>query len=62
MDAVGLAQALDESCDDDDLAAVAFEEAGGFVQSFGREEDVAAVAFDQAAAAEVADGEPDVVA
>jgi hypothetical protein len=61
-DAVGLAQTLDEPRDDDDLAAVAFEESGGLVQPFGRKEDVAAVAFDQAAAAEVAEGEADVVA
>src|SRR5436305_15174312 len=60
-DSVGLAQALDEACDDDDLAAVTVEECGGFVQSFGGEEDVAAVSPGEPAPAEVADRETDVV-
>ena len=61
-DPVGLAQALDEPGDDDDLAAVAVEEAGGFVQSFGGEEDVATGSLGELAPAEVADRETDVVA
>jgi hypothetical protein len=58
MNAVGLTQALDEPRDDDDLAAVAVEEASGLLEALGCDEHVAAVAFDQAAAAEVADREP----
>ena len=61
-DAVRLAQALDEARDDDDLAAVAVEEARGLLQTLGRQEDVAAVPFGERTAAEVADREADVVA
>ena len=53
--AVGLAQALNEPRDDDDLAAMAVEETGGLLKAFGRKEDVAAIALDQPASAEVAD-------
>ena len=61
-DPVGLAQAFYEPRDDDDLAAMAFEEAGGLVDPVGREEDVATEAFDQRPSPEVSDGKADVVA
>jgi hypothetical protein len=41
---------------------VAREEAGRFVEPFGRQQDVASEAFDEASAAEVSDREADVVA
>src|SRR5262249_27206590 len=61
-DPVRVAQPFDETRDDDDLAAVALEEARGSVEPLGREEDVAAVAFHERATAEVPDPEADVVA
>jgi predicted secreted hydrolase len=61
-DAVGLAQALDEACDDDDLAAVSIEEAGCLVDALRGEEYIAPVAVDEPAAAKVTDGKAGVVA
>ena len=60
-DPVRLTQPLDEPGDDDDLAAVTFEEGRSFVEALGREQDVAAVALGQRPAAEVADCEAEVV-
>src|SRR4029077_1762284 len=61
-DPVRLAQALDESRDRDDPSAVPVEKGFGPVQPRLRQEDVAAPAQGQRAAAEVPDGEADVVA
>jgi hypothetical protein len=57
-DPVGLAEPLDEAGDDDDPAAVTFEEPRRPGDPFGREEDVAAGALDDRPAAEVARGAP----
>jgi hypothetical protein len=61
-DPVGLAEALDEARDNDDLPAVVVEEERGLLQSLGCEEQVAAVSLGEATSAEVADGETGVVA
>src|SRR5271155_266015 len=60
-DPVRLAQALDEPCNHDDLAAVPVEKDLSLVQSLLGQEDVSAPSQGQRTAAEMPDGEADVV-
>jgi hypothetical protein len=61
-DSVGLAEPLNEAGNDDDLAAVALEEAGGPLEPLRGQQHVAAEALGDPSSAEAADREADVVA